>query len=453
MAGGRLSGSIARGAAGLSPAYFALVMATGILSIALLEQGLGRIAKLLFGLNLVFYAGLAGLTALRLLRHLPRVVADLTSHSRGPGFFTLVAGTCVLGRQFQLLAHEPGVELLLWLSSLGLWLFLIYAFLAAVTVREPKPGLASGLNGGWLLLVVATQSLAVTGARIAAGLGPWKEATLGLTLALFLLGGMLYLLIISLIFYRFTFFPLTPQKLAPPYWINMGAVAITSLAGATLLAEAGDWRLIRELAPLLEGLSFLAWAVATWWIPLLVVLLVWRHAYHHFPLAYDPSYWGMVFPLGMYSAASFALSRATGLAFPLPIARATSLVALAAWSVVFAGLLRRAVTGLRRGAGAEAAGAAPGGWGFAEARPPPGAPFIDYVGCPYCAEPEVEACCYQRLVRCHNCGRAFARSLPPGCPSASCAQACCPPDPDPDPRPRGPRTSSSVSAPGCPGSS
>lgn len=347
MAGGRLSSSIERGAAELHPAYFALVMATGILSIALFEQDQVRIAKLLFGLNLAFYAGLVGLTVLRLWRHFPRVVADLTSHDRGPGFFTLVAGTCVVGRQFQLLAHEPELELLLWLPSLGLWLLLIYAFLAAVTVREPKPGLADGLNGGWLLLVVATQSLSVTGARIAAGLGSWKEATLGLTLAFFLLGGMLYLVIISLIFYRFTFLPLTPQRFAPPYWINMGAVAITSLAGATLLSEAGDWRFIRELAPLLTGLSFLAWVAATWWIPLLVVLAVWRHAHRHVPLAYDPSYWGMVFPLGMYSAASFALSRATGLAFPLPIARVSSLVALVAWSVVFVGLLRSVAAGLR----------------------------------------------------------------------------------------------------------
>jgi len=374
MSGGRLSSTLAYGAAGLHPAYFALVMATGILSIALFEQGLEGFADLLFGLNLLFYAGLAGLTTIRVVRYLPRVVADLTSHSRGPGFFTLVASSCVLGRQFQLLADRPGIELLLWLPSLGLWLFLIYAFLAAVTVREPKPDLASGLNGGWLLLVVATQSLSVTGARIAAGLGAWREATLGLTLALFLLGGMLYLLIISLIFYRFTFFPLTSQELAPPYWINMGAVAITSLAGATLLSEAGDWRFIRELAPLLQGLTFLAWAVATWWIPLLVVLLIWRHAYQHFPLAYDPSYWGMVFPLGMYSAASFALAHATGLAFPLPIARVSSFVALAAWSAVFLGLVRSVVAASRR---------------VADSAP-------------------------QGQARSHDCGRVFERPLPPG---------------------------------------
>ena len=58
-------------------------------------------------------------------------------------------------------------------------------------------------------------------------------------LCMYLLGAMLYLTIITLIFYRFTFVPLTVDQLTPPYWINMGAVAITTLAGASLLHPGG----------------------------------------------------------------------------------------------------------------------------------------------------------------------------------------------------------------------
>ena len=56
---------------------------------------------------------------------------------------------------------------------------------------------------------------------------------------MYLLGCMLYLSLITLILYRFTFFPLTTNMLTPPYWINMGAVAISTLAGA-LLAESAE---------------------------------------------------------------------------------------------------------------------------------------------------------------------------------------------------------------------
>ena len=49
---------------------------------------------------------------------------------------------------------------------------------------------------------------------------------------------MLYIWIISLIFFRYTFFTLSPADLSPPYWINMGAVAISTLAGTMLVAAA-----------------------------------------------------------------------------------------------------------------------------------------------------------------------------------------------------------------------
>jgi hypothetical protein len=33
-------------------------------------------------------------------------------------------------------------------------------------------------------------------------------------------------------------------------------------------------------------------ATATWWIPMPVILGVWRHVYRRFPLKYSPMYWG-----------------------------------------------------------------------------------------------------------------------------------------------------------------
>lgn len=53
----------------LSPAYFALVMATGIVSIAADVSGMRLIAVALFGLNIVAYVLLWLLTVLRFLRY------------------------------------------------------------------------------------------------------------------------------------------------------------------------------------------------------------------------------------------------------------------------------------------------------------------------------------------------------------------------------------------------
>ncbi|MBN1454351.1 MAG: tellurite resistance/C4-dicarboxylate transporter family protein [Anaerolineales bacterium] len=324
--------------ASLNPAYFALVMATGIVSIAAKLEGMAEIAWVLFVLNIALYAILWILTLMRLFRHFSRVVADLTSHTRGHGFFTIVAGTCVLGRQFTIIAEHPSIAAILWLGGLVLWGLLMYTFITTVTVREPKPTLETGLSGGWLLMVVSTQSISVTGARIAEHFGTWAEAILFLTLAMYLLGFMLYILVIPLIFYRFTFFSMKPEALAPPYWINMGAMAITTLSGSILILEANHWALIQEIMPFLKGLTLLFWATATWWIPLLVILGIWRHGYKRVTVVYEPSYWGLVFPLGMYTVCTFQIAKALELDFLYYISHFFIYFALFAWVITFLGL-------------------------------------------------------------------------------------------------------------------
>lgn len=336
---------LAHAAEALFPGAFALVMATGIVSIAAAQTGHPFVARALLGVNVVAYALLVGLLVARIARWPDRVLADLRDHARGPGFFTLVAGTNVLGSQLLLVGGLPGAARALWTVGAVLWALVTYTFLALAIVREGKPTLEVGLNGGWLLAVVATQSVSVLGALLAPVSG--GEAALFAALCLFLVGAALYGMLITLIFYRLVFLPLTTDALTPPYWINMGAVAITTLAGATLLLHADAWPLLALLRPFLTGFTLLFWALATWWIPLLVLLGVWRHLARRHPVAYDPQYWGMVFPLGMYTVATLRLGRVTGLPFLQIVPQGFVWVALAAWATVFAGLVRSVGVGRR----------------------------------------------------------------------------------------------------------
>jgi tellurite resistance protein TehA-like permease len=156
---------------------------------------------------------------------------------------------------------------------------------------------------------------------------------------------MLYLILITLIFYRFTFVSLTTVTLTPPYWINMGAVAITSLAGAKLIIAGHTWSFLSEILPFLKGFTLFFWAAGTWWIPLLFILGIWRHLHKHFPLVNDPLYWGMVFPLGMYTVCTLQLSKALDLDFLLFIPRSFIFIALAAWLITFIGLIHSLLRG------------------------------------------------------------------------------------------------------------
>lgn len=332
----RFSGAVAN----LSPAYFALVMATGIVSIASELLEMRWLALSLLGINGLAYGTLCVLFLLRLGLYPRRVFDDFCDHGRGAGFFTLVAGTCVLGVQMLVVAKNPAIARVLWLMGIVLWTVVMYGFFTAVVVRDSKPTLEEGINGAWLIAIVATQGVSVLGSLLV----PYFEQSnveLGLFFAMcmYLLGAMLYLTIITLIFYRFTFVPMTMERLTPPYWINMGAVAITTLAGSTLLLAHEASSFVTELAHFITGFTLFFWVTATWWIPLLVILGIWRHVVRRFPLRYDPQYWGMVFPLGMYTVATYRFSQATNLEFLMVVPRGFIYFAIAAWAGAFGGML------------------------------------------------------------------------------------------------------------------
>jgi tellurite resistance protein TehA-like permease len=324
----------------LSPAYFALVMATGIVSIAALDFQLATIALALFAFNLAAFAVLVVLTLLRAVRQPRAFVADMTDHQVGPGFFTMVAGACILGAQFLLLMHSVAAAVALLVFGTAAWIGLTYGIFTALTVKPVKPPLEKGVSGTWLIAVVATQSIAVLVSLIARDAPqPLRLELNFFALSMWLWGGMFYIWIISLIFYRYTFLSFSPGDLTPPYWINMGAMAISTLAGAQLAQNAPDAPFLAALLPFLKGFVIFYWATGTWWIPMLLALSIWQYLIRRFPLRYDPLIWGAVFPLGMYTAATRQMAAVLELPFLNSFSPAMFAVALLAWMLACAGLV------------------------------------------------------------------------------------------------------------------
>jgi tellurite resistance protein TehA-like permease len=325
----------------LSPAYFALVMATGIVSIAAWDFQLSGLALALFAFNLAAFAVLVVLTVLRAVRY-PRVfVADMIDHQVGPGFFTTVAGACILGAQFLLLTHSIAAANALLALGTAAWVGLTYTIFTALTVKRAKPPLEKGVSGTWLVAVVATQSIAVLASLVARDWPqPFRLELDFFALSMWLWGGMFYIWIISLIFYRYTFLSFSPGDLTPPYWINMGAMAISTLAGAQLAQNAPDAPFLASLLPFLKGFTIFYWATGTWWIPMLLALSIWQHLIERFPLRYDPLVWGAVFPLGMYTVATRQMAAVLELSFLSSVLPAIFTVALLAWALACVGLIR-----------------------------------------------------------------------------------------------------------------
>jgi tellurite resistance protein TehA-like permease len=326
----------------LFPGYFALVMATGIIAVAAAQLDLDLVADALYAITVVAYVVLAVLLMARVILFWSLFVADLTNHARGFAFLTTVAATNVLAAASIVIHGWRDLAWGLWWVSVALWAGLVYATLTAVVIGSDKPGLQNGINGTWFLLTVSTESIAVVAGLLLVQSD--SDPLAFIALAAFMLGFVLYLIVMTMVFLRWTFHPLDPTEADPPAWIAAGAVAITVLAGSNLLlaAEAGPARLSR-LAPVVEGLLIAAWAMATFWFPLMIAIGVWRHIVRRVPLRYHPSYWAMVFPLGMYGAATFRMRAAIDLEGLEWLPKVEFGIAVVAWTVTFLGLCHHLV--------------------------------------------------------------------------------------------------------------
>ena len=329
----------------LLPAYFAIVMATGIVSIAAFLNGLLIFANVLFYLNLTFLLVLVLLFIYRCIFYGSGVLEDFRSYQKGPGFFTIVAALCIVGNQVILFLESWFLaEIILIVAALA-WFFIFYGFFYNITVTEEKKTLQEGISGTWLVIIVAIQALSALITFVSEDFGETAYIYLFIALCLFLLGCIFYLYIMSLIIYRISFFPLNANELGAPYWINMGATAISTLAGSMLMLHTEGFHFIVEILPFLKGFTLFFWAAGTWWIPLLLVLGFWRHVIQKVPTpvspeGYNPTYWAMVFPLGMYTVCTFRLSEALSIDFLQALPEYFIYVAIFAWLAVTFGFLR-----------------------------------------------------------------------------------------------------------------
>ncbi|HEX5294161.1 MAG TPA: tellurite resistance/C4-dicarboxylate transporter family protein [Streptosporangiaceae bacterium] len=328
------AGLYRRAIATLDPGYFAWVMATGIISVGTGLLGYRLLSQVIFGVTVAAFIGLVLAYAARLVWFGSFVRQSLRDPTTAMAYFTVVAGTDVLA--VRLVTAHPLIAFGLGTAAAAVWLMLTYALPWWIVAAARRPVLGE-INGTWLVWVVATQSLSIiTAAVTPQAPSAWLRADLpAVALCLWGLGVMLYLILIVIIFLRLLLIEVTPAEMGPAYWIAMGATAISVRAAAGLLALHGPHAaLVAALRPFVLGVSVVLWAFGTWWIPLLVLLGIWRYVLRRYPRAYEPRLWNVVFPLGMYTVASWTLGQADGFAFMASVARAWVWVGFAAWVAV-----------------------------------------------------------------------------------------------------------------------
>jgi tellurite resistance protein TehA-like permease len=335
----------ARAVANLDPGWFAWVMASGIVSIGADLLGYQVLSQVTLGVTVAAFVGLTLVYLARIIWFHPFFRRSLRDPTSAMAYFTVVAGTDVLATRLSMAGH-PNVTLGLAAAAAPIWLALTYGLPWSIVADARRP-LLGHINGTWLIWVVATQSLSI----VAAALAPTAPSA-GLradlpvvAVCLWGVGVMLYLILIVIIFLRLLLVEVTPAEMGPAYWIAMGATAISVRAAAGILVLHGPdaEALVNPIRPFLVGLSVVLWAFGTWWIPLLVAFGVWRYLIKGYSWAFEPRLWSVVFPLGMYTVASYSLGHAEGFAFMVSIAQVWVFVDVVAWAVVMALMLLAAV--------------------------------------------------------------------------------------------------------------
>jgi tellurite resistance protein TehA-like permease len=329
----------------LNPGYFALVMATGIVSIAMENHHAYELSVVLLWLTGIEYLVLLCVYGWRVAAFRAAVAADLTDPARAFGYFTFVAATDVLGTRLAVDRHEPAALVLLAVGSIA-WLVLGYVVPWTAVLNHSRPVLQHA-NGTWFIWVVASQSIAVLAAGLEPAVGVGRRELALLAVFSWSVGVFLYGAAGAVVAARMLVHELRPADLTPPYWVSMGATAITVVAGARIVQMA-DAPMVTATRGLIAGMSVVFWAFGSWLIPALVAAGVWRHVVHRIPLRYEAPLWSVVFPLGMYGVGGHYLGQADHLPIVQAVGANEGWVALGAWVLTFLAMLAHLVETLSR---------------------------------------------------------------------------------------------------------
>jgi tellurite resistance protein TehA-like permease len=333
----------------LDPGYFAWVMASGIVSIGTSLLGYPTLSRIILGVTVAAFIILTAAYIARTVWFPSWMGASLRDPTTAMAYFTVVAGTDVLATRLAMAGH-PDVALGMGAAAAVIWLALTYGLPWSVVAGAHRPVLAE-FNGTWLIWVVSTQSLSIVAAAVAPHAPTtWLQDNLPIiAVCLWGVGVMLYLILIVIIVLRLLLIEVTPAEMGPAYWIAMGATAISVRAAAGILAlhSPQSAALVNQLRPFDTGLSLVLWAFGTWWIPLLVLFGIWRYLIRRYPRTYEPRLWSVVFPLGMYTVASWSLGHTTAFTFMTSIARVWIWVGVGAWVAVLALMAAALVAALR----------------------------------------------------------------------------------------------------------
>lgn len=296
----------------LSPANFAFIMSTGVLSIIFNKQGWVGFSRLFLLIGLIGYLALVALFLYRITILKKETFQDFIDVQKMFKYLTFSAGSNALAVALTLNGYGQ-VGIILGVVGVLSAILLTYTLFCTLFFHV-HPSIQT-ISPFWLLLAIACNYCGITLTTF------WQidmlrdPAFLLLAFCFWTFGVFIYFSFMALNLYRMFFFRFDGEDLDPCYWTCMGAAAIAVVDGSQFIIVQDLPAFFGAIKPFMEGVILALWALGTAWIPILVLMGLWKWAYFKVPFRYQTSLWAMVFPVGMYTAATDILG--TSLQFPL----------------------------------------------------------------------------------------------------------------------------------------
>jgi len=344
-----------------TPNWFAAVMGTGVLALALAQLpanwplvqgvafGLWGVAVLLFGLFTLLY----GARWLLFFDEARRIFGHSTV-SMFIGTIPMALATLINGFVLFALPHA-GTAALPWLQGLW-WLDVAMSLLCGVGIPflmfTRQQHSIDQMTAVWLLPVVAAEVAAASGGLLAPHLLD-PAAQFGMLITSYVLWAFsvpVAFAILTILMLRMALHKLPHESMAASSWLALGPVGTGALGMLLLGSDApaifAAVGVLPGLGAMIDGLGVLCalvlWGMGLWWM-LLAVLITVRYLRRGMP--FNLGWWGFIFPLGVYSLATLRLGVVLHLGFFTLFGQCLVICLVALWALVMTRTLRGAWRG------------------------------------------------------------------------------------------------------------
>ncbi|MGF2681848.1 TDT family transporter [Acinetobacter sp. SwsAc2] len=332
-----------------TPNWFTVSMGTGVVALIVSEFPMlkaltWQLGTGLWYFNILLFVLFSVLYSLRwaFYPHEAKQIFQHPSMSLFLGTIPMALATILNGflKYGQPIYGDTAVQIaqMLWYADVVLALLVAWAVPFAM-YRHQEHALQQ-MTAVWLLPIVACEVAASSGGLLLGHLAADTHAV-AILLGSYVLWGVSVLpafAILTILMLRLVLHKLPEKELAVSSWLALGPIGTAALAllvlghqAPTLMASLGLAQLgqLFHQAGILASLILLGFGL--WWLGI-AVLTTLHHAKQDLP--FNLGWWGLTFPLGVYTLAILNLAQQLNLAFLYAVGYAFAAILMLLWSLV-----------------------------------------------------------------------------------------------------------------------